>query len=140
MSLFCSLDFCRNCGMYIGTWWYNCIKKKSNRSKRKHEKRVLSISIIVMLFFVCYFLLLMAASTAAAAAAAAVLEEFELLLFVVTPWCKRDFASKCSGFVSRLDDTEATECSPDKWLLLGTILSKNFKLSLRKFCKEMKHC
>lgn len=138
MSLLWSLDFCRNCGMYIGTWWYNCIKKKSNRSKRKHEKRVLSISIIVMLFF-CYFLLLMAASTAAAAAAAAVLEEFELLLFVVTPWCNRDFASKCSGFVSRLDDTEATECSPDKWLLFGTILSKNFKLSLRKFCNKMKN-
>ena len=91
-----------------------------------------------MLFFLCYFLLLIAASTAAAAAAAAALEEFELLLFVVTPWCNRDFASKCSGFVSRLEDTEATECSPDKWLLLGTILSKNFKLSLRKFCNKIK--
>ena len=81
----------------------------------------------------CYFLLSIAAATAAAAAAAAALEEFELLL----PWFNRDFASKCNGLVSRLDDTEATECSPDIWLLFGTILSKNFKLSFKKFWNKI---
>ena len=52
-----------------------------------------------------------------------------------------DLASKCSGLVSRLEDeaaTEATECNPDKCVLLGTILSKNLRLSLRKFCKYTK--
>lgn len=53
----------------------------------------------------------------------------------------KDLASKCSGLVSRLEEeaaTEATECSPDKWVLLGTILSRNFRLSLRKFCNQNK--
>ena len=53
----------------------------------------------------------------------------------------KDLASKCSGLVSRLEDeaaTEATECNPDKCVLLGTILSKNLRLSFRKFCNKHK--
>ena len=73
-----------------------------------------------------YFLLSIAAAEA--------VEEL-LLLVVVTPWFSRDFASKCNGFVSRLEDTEATECRPDKCVLFGTILSRNFRLSFRKFYK-----
>ena len=52
----------------------------------------------------------------------------------------KDLASKCSGLVSRLEDeaaTEATECNPDKCVLLGTILSKNLRLSFRKFCNKV---
>ena len=54
----------------------------------------------------------------------------------------KDLASKCSGLVSRLEDeaaTEATECNPDKCVLLGTILSKNLRLSFRKFCNNYKN-
>lgn len=62
-----------------------------------------------------HFLLSIAAATAAAAAAAAALEEFELLLLLFdTPWLRSDFASKCSGLVSKLDETEATEWRPDR--------------------------
>lgn len=79
----------------------------------------------------------MAATAAAAAAAAAEAAEGEwLLLVVVTPWFNKDLASKCSGLVSKDEETEATECKPDRWLLLGTILSKNLRLSFKKFCKE----
>ena len=41
----------------------------------------------------------------------------ELLLVadvVVTPWLRSDLASKCRGLVSKLEDTEATVCNPDK--------------------------
>ena len=33
---------------------------------------------------------------------------------VVTPWLSNDLASKCNGLVSKLEDTEATVCKPDK--------------------------
>lgn len=57
---------------------------------------------------------------------------------VVTPWLSNDLASKCNGLVSKLEDTEATVCKPDKWLLLGYILSRNLRLSFKKFWKEIR--
>lgn len=80
-----------------------------------------------------YFLL----SIIAAAAAAAAEEGEELLLLAVE--FSKDLASRCkAGLVSKLELTEATECKPDKWLLLGIILSKNLRLSFKKFWKKFK--